>query len=103
MADNLPEEKPVHAKNKPGLPEQDIAEGQEAMLIHAEPFKSHVSQHSEEAPLEDLQIEEFYDSATDFFKEISNFGNGDLPFEARIYETFILRKKEKPPHPDPKK
>jgi hypothetical protein len=73
----------------------------EVTLIHEnlDELKHFLSQHAALPTGEELQadakkVDEYYNSATDLFRQVALEDGTNLPLEAKWYETFVLRKKK---------
>jgi hypothetical protein len=75
---------------------------EEVTLIHEnlEDLKAFLAEHSAMQQENELHadvrdINDYYDSANDLFKQIALESDKDTPLEAKFYETLILKKKKK--------
>ncbi|MBN1131208.1 MAG: hypothetical protein JXA71_19615 [Chitinispirillaceae bacterium] len=76
----------------------------EVTLIHEnlEDLKCFLGEHASMTEDIDLhastkEINDYYDSASDLFRQIALETSQDPPIEAKFYETLLLRKKKKRP------
>jgi hypothetical protein len=92
---------PKHGK-KASLKKLSTYIDEEVTLIHEdlEDLKDFIAEHSamqegNELHADVRDINDYYDSANDLFKQIALEDGKDTPIEAKFYETLILRKKKK--------
>jgi hypothetical protein len=99
-----PKPRNVHSKSKKRASIKALEHylDQEATLIHEnlDELKSFLAQHAALAAEQGLDtdtknVDEYYNSADDLFRQVAKEMDGELPVEARWYETFIFRKKNK--------
>jgi hypothetical protein len=74
----------------------------EVTLIHEdlEDLKAFLAEHSAMQHENDLHadardVDDYYGSASDLFKQIALEDGSDSPLEAKFYETLVLKKKNK--------
>jgi hypothetical protein len=74
----------------------------EVTLIHEdlEELKSFLAEHASmpaanELQTDDKNLDDYYHSANDLFRQMAMESDDAVPLEAKWYETFILRKKQK--------
>jgi hypothetical protein len=92
---------PKHGK-KASLKKLSSYIDEEVTLIHEnlEDLKAFLAEHSAMQQENELHadlrdVDDYYDSANDLFKQIALEDVKDTPLEAKFYETLILRKKKK--------
>jgi hypothetical protein len=78
----------------------------EVTLIHEdlEELKNFLSRHAampaaNELQTDDKNLDEYYHSANDLFRQMALESGDTVPIETKWYETFILRKKTNPSLP----
>jgi hypothetical protein len=76
----------------------------EVTLIHEnlDELKHFLSQHAsltdgQELPADTKKVDDYYHSAEDLFRQMALETDGNLPLEAKWYETFVLRKNKANP------
>jgi hypothetical protein len=74
----------------------------EVTLIHEdlEELKSFLAEHASmpatnELQADDKNLDEYYNSANDLFRQVALEADGSVPLEAKWYETFVLKKKQR--------
>jgi hypothetical protein len=110
MDESNPKNAPSKSNKRASIKAIERYLDKEATLIHEnlDELKSFLAEHAAlaaEQPIktDGKQVDDYYNSADDFFRQVALEKDGVMPLEAQWYETFILRKKSKknsPPKQD---
>jgi hypothetical protein len=104
MKSNKQHQTPTKSGRKTSLKKLNKYIDKEVTLIHKnlEELKHFLGEHAAmtqdfEFDAESKEVENYFDSATDLFRQIALETSQDPPIEAKIYETLVLKKRKKKP------